>query len=135
MTGRGKGAIEDYFDHAPELEDALDAKNKTEIKADTMRSVLPQGGASFTRQQAAKGLGHAVWCGRQIVSDKPFAVLLPDVIVRSKRSCLAQLMDHYEDGRNLLSVEDVPREEVSKYGVIAPKGEAKGSVIEMSGMV
>lgn len=135
VTGRGKGAIEDYFDHAPELEQALDAKKKTEIKADTMRSVLPQGGASFTRQQEAKGLGHAVWCARQIVGDRPFAVLLPDVIVRSERSCLAQLMDHYEAGRNLLSVEEVPQEEVSKYGVIAPKGEASGPVIEMSGMV
>ena len=135
MTGRGKGAIEDHFDHAPELERALDAKKKDAIKADTMRSVLPQGGASFTRQQEAKGLGHAVWCARQVVGDRPFAVLLPDVIVRSERSCLAQLMDHYEDGRNLLSVEDVPREEVSKYGVIAPKGGASGRLIEMSGMV
>ena len=135
VTGRGKGAIEDYFDHAPELEQALDAKKKDAIKADTMRSVLPQGGASFTRQQEAKGLGHAVWCARQVVGDRPFAVLLPDVIVRSERSCLAQLMDHYEEGRNLLSVEQVPREEVSKYGVIAPKGEASGRIIEMSGMV
>ena len=135
VTGRGKGAIEDYFDHAPELEQALEAKNKTAILEDTMRSVLPQGGASFTRQQEAKGLGHAVWCARQVVGDRPFAVLLPDVIVRSERACLAQLMDHYEDGRNLLSVEDVPREEVSKYGVIAPKGDAAGPVIEMSGMV
>ena len=138
VTGRGKGAIEDYFDHAPELEQALDAKGKDAIKADTMRSVLPQGGCSFTRQQEAKGLGHAVWCARDIVGDQPFAVLLPDVIVRAERSCLAQLMDHYEAGRNLLSVEEVPREEVSKYGVIAPKepkGEARGAVVEMSGMV
>lgn len=135
VTGRGKGAIEDYFDHAPELENALDAKKKAAIKEETMHSVLPQGGCSFTRQQQAKGLGHAVWCARQIVGDKPFAVLLPDVIVRGPRSCLAQLMDQYEDGRNLLSVEEVPEEEVSKYGVIAPKGDASGNVIEMSGMV
>ena len=135
VTGRGKQAIEDYFDHAPELEGALAAKNKTEILADTNASVLPQGGASFTRQQEAKGLGHAVWCARAIVGDEPFAVLLPDVIVRSERSCLAQVMDAYEDGANLLSVEEVPDDQTHKYGVIAPKGNASGRIVEMSGMI
>ena len=135
VTGRGKQAIEDYFDHAPELETALEAKNKAEILEDTNRSVLPQGGASFTRQQEAKGLGHAVWCARAIVGDEPFAVLLPDVIVRSKRSCLAQVMDAYEDGTNLLSVEEVPDDQTHKYGVIAPKGDASGRIVEMSGMI
>jgi UTP--glucose-1-phosphate uridylyltransferase len=135
VTGRGKGAIEDYFDHAPELEGALDAKGKDEIKAETMQSVLPAGGCSFTRQQEAKGLGHAVWCARQIVGDEPFAVLLPDVIVRAQRSCLAQVMDHYREGANLVAVEEVPRAEVSKYGIVAPKGSTDGPLIEMSGMV
>ena len=135
VTGRGKQAIEDYFDHAPELEQALDAKKKDAIKAETMHSVLPAGGASFTRQQEAKGLGHAVWCARDVVGDKPFAVLLPDVIVRSKRSCLAQMMEGYEAGTNLLSVEEVPEDQTHKYGVIAPKGDASGARIEMTGMV
>ncbi|MBB4657904.1 UTP--glucose-1-phosphate uridylyltransferase GalU [Parvularcula dongshanensis] len=135
VTGRAKHEIEDYFDHNPELEQALQKKNKTAIYEDTMTSVLPAGGCSFTRQQEAKGLGHAVWCARDIVGDNPFAVLLPDVIVRAKRGCLAQMMDAYEDGANLVAVEEVPDDQVDKYGIIAPKGDAQGSKIEMSGMV
>ncbi|WP_031551389.1 UTP--glucose-1-phosphate uridylyltransferase GalU [Parvularcula oceani] len=135
VTGRNKHEIEDYFDLNPELEQALQAKNKTAIYEDTMSSVLPAGGASFTRQQEAKGLGHAVWCARDIIGDKPFAVLLPDVIVRSKRSCLAQVMDRYQDGANLIAVEPVPEDQVNKYGIIEPKGDASGELIEMSGMI
>lgn len=135
VTGRGKGAIEDYFDHAVELETALQAKNKDAIYAETMTSLLPAGGASFTRQQAPLGLGHAIWCARDIIGHEPFAILLPDVIVRGKRGCLAQMMDHYHAGANIIAVEEVPRDEVNKYGIIAPKAEATGPLIEMSGMV
>ena len=135
VTGRGKGAIEDYFDHAVELETSLKAKNKEAIYQETMTSLLPAGGASFTRQQAPLGLGHAVWCARDIVGDEPFAVILPDVIVRGERGCLAQMVDQYEAGSNVIAVEEVPRDEVNKYGIIAPKGTGDGPRIEMAGMV
>jgi UTP--glucose-1-phosphate uridylyltransferase len=135
VTGRGKGAIEDYFDHAVELEQALEAKNKKEILDETMHSVLPAGAASFTRQQAPLGLGHAIWCARDIVGREPFAILLPDVIIKGEPGCLAQMTERYEAGTNVIAVEPVPENEVNKYGIIAPKGAADGDLIEMSGMV
>jgi UTP--glucose-1-phosphate uridylyltransferase len=135
VTGRGKSAIEDYFDRAPELEDALTAKNKTTILDETMTSVLPAGGCSFTRQQEAKGLGHAVWCAREIVGEAPFAVLLPDVIIRGKKGCTAQMLERYEPGSNLIAVEEVPEDQVDKYGIVTPKGDATGAMGEIQGMV
>ncbi len=140
ITGRNKGAIEDYFDEAFELEAALDRKNKTEIAEELKRLRPKEGTMSFVRQQAARGLGHAVWCARDIVGDAPFAVLLPDVIIKGKPGCLAQMMDAYADvGGNIIAVDEVPEEEVSKYGVIAPVkdkgGDLDGPLIAMSGMV
>lgn len=135
VTGRGKGAIEDYFDHAVELEDALKSKNKTEIYEEVMTSLIPAGGASFTRQQAPKGLGHAIWCARDIIGDEPFAILLPDVIIQGAPGCTKQMVEAYEPGSNIIAVEEVPADEVNKYGIIAPKGDASGRTIEMSGMV
>ncbi|MEM9233163.1 MAG: UTP--glucose-1-phosphate uridylyltransferase GalU [Pseudomonadota bacterium] len=135
VTGRGKGAIEDYFDHAVELEDALQSKKKTEIYEETMTSLLPAGAASFTRQQAPKGLGHAIWCARDIIGDDPFAILLPDVIIKGQPGCLRQMVDDYQPGTNVIAVEEVPRNEVNKYGIIAPRGDVSGTTIEMSGMV
>jgi UTP--glucose-1-phosphate uridylyltransferase len=135
VTGRGKSAIEDYFDHQVELEQALEKKNKTEILNTTMESVMEAGRTSFTRQQKALGLGHAVWCARDIVGNEPFAVLLPDVIIKGRPKALKEMMDRYEDGANLLAVEEVPKDETNKYGVIAPKGDWKNGAVEMSGMV
>ena len=139
ITGRQKSAIENYFDSAYELEDALQRKKKTTI-FDELKSMQPrEGSMSFVRQQAAKGLGHAVWCARDIVGDQPFAVLLPDVLVQSKRSCLAQMMDAYQDvGGNIIAVDAVPEDKVSSYGVIKPKaGEdyRDKQLIQMDGMV
>jgi len=136
ITGRNKGAIEDYFDEAYELEQALITKKKTEL-ADELKAMRPrEGTVSFVRQMSARGLGHAVWCARDIVGDQPFAVLLPDVIVKSETSCLKQMMDAYNEvGGNIIAVDEVPEEDVSKYGVIAPKGDMNGPLIEMSGMV
>lgn len=136
ITGRNKGAIEDYFDEAFELEQALIIKNKPAL-ADELKRLRPrEGSVSFIRQQAARGLGHAVWCARDIVGDQPFAVLLPDVIVKSETGCLKQMMDVYTGvGGNIIAVDEVPEAEVSKYGVIAPKGQMDGPLIEMSGMV
>lgn len=137
ITGRGKGAIEDYFDMSFELETNLRAKaSKAEILAEVEKTRLPAGGASFTRQQEALGLGHAIWCARDIVGDEPFAILLPDVIVKAEKSCLAQMVEAYgKTGGNIIAVDPVPEERVSSYGVIAPKGERDGRLIQMSGMV
>lgn len=136
VTGRGKGAIEDYFDHAFELEAGLSAKKKAAI-LDSVVSVIPKAGAlSYTRQQQPLGLGHAVWCARDIVGDEPFAVSLPDVVIAGEKGCLAEMVSHYANvGGNIIAVENVAREDTGKYGIVAPKGDAAGALFEMSGMV
>lgn len=136
ITGRNKGSIEDYFDEAYELEAALERKGKA-VLADELKRLRPREGTmSFIRQQSARGLGHAVWCARDIVGDEPFAVLLPDVIVKSETGCLKQMMDVYANvGGNMIAVDEVPEADVSQYGVIAPKGDMDGPLIAMSGMV
>ncbi|MEQ1929328.1 MAG: UTP--glucose-1-phosphate uridylyltransferase GalU [Parvularculaceae bacterium] len=135
VTGRGKSAIEDYFDHAFELEATLRAKNKKDL-LDAATAAIPAAGAAiYTRQQAPLGLGHAVWCAREIIGDEPFAVSLPDEIAPARPGFLKQMIEAYASvGGNLVAVEEVAREETSKYGVIAPKAR-KGALIEMSGMV
>jgi len=135
VTGRNKGAIEDYFDRAYELEYSLQAKGKTDIY-DALDADTPEAGTmSFVRQQSAKGLGHAIWCARDVIGDDPFAILLPDVLVKAKKSCLAQMVEAYNQvGGNIIAVDAVPEERVSSYGVIAPKSR-DGRLIEMSGMV
>lgn len=138
VTGRNKGAIEDYFDRAYELEATLRDKNKTDI-LDKLTSELPAAGStSFVRQQSPLGLGHAIWCARDVIGHEPFAILLPDVLVKSEESCLAQMVRAYEKvGGNIIAVDPVPIERVSSYGVIAPKAgsDADADLIEMSGMV
>ena len=96
VTGRGKSAIEDYFDHAFELETTLRTKAKTDILADIEKTIPRAGDLSYTRQQAPLGLGHAVWCARAIVGDEPFAVSLPDEIVPSRPGFLKQMVEAYE---------------------------------------
>jgi UTP--glucose-1-phosphate uridylyltransferase len=137
VTGRNKGAIEDYFDHAYELEDSLQKKKKDDLLG-VLDSFRPDAGVtSFTRQQAPKGLGHAVWCARDIVGDEPFAVLLPDVIVKGEPSCLAQMVAAHEKvGGNIIAVDEVPLEDVNKYGIVAPVGQPDaGGLVKMTGMV
>ena len=135
VTGRNKGAIEDYFDISYELEESLKKKNKTAILEQVQQTVMPAGTASFVRQQSPLGLGHAIWCARDIVGNEPFAVLLPDVIVKGKPSCLAQMVKAYDEvGGNIVAVDPVPMERVSSYGVIAPESR-DGRLIKMSGMV
>ncbi|MDG2528030.1 UTP--glucose-1-phosphate uridylyltransferase GalU [Caulobacter endophyticus] len=136
VTGRSKGAIEDYFDHQIELEMQLEAKGKLEILKQ-LRDELPKPGEmSFVRQMAPLGLGHAVWCARDIIGDEPFAVLLPDVIVDSPKSALRQLIEVYDQvgGGNIIGVEEVPESETHKYGVVAPS-KVEGRLATMSGMV
>lgn len=135
ITGRAKGAIEEYFDHAFELEATLKAKGKTDILNAVLETVPVAGTVSYTRQQAPLGLGHAVWCARHLVGDEPFAVSLPDEIVPHQPGFLKQLVEaHDHVGGNVVAVEEVPETEVSKYGVISPVTR-NGNLIEMSGMV
>ena len=133
VTGRNKGAIEDYFDHAYELEVSLRDKNKTALLNDVKAMIRPAGSMSFVRQQAALGLGHAVWCARDIVGDEPFAVMLPDMLMMAKPSCLAQMVEAYNKvGGNLIAVE--PTDTPEQYGVIDPESR-DGRLIKMKGMV
>ena len=138
VTGRNKGAIEDYFDRAYELEATLRDKNKNDLLAKITSEVPEAGTTSFVRQQSPLGLGHAIWCARDVIGDEPFAILLPDVLVKAAPSCLAQMVDAYNQvGGNIIAVDPVPMERVSSYGVIAPKSgnSNDGPLIEMAGMV
>jgi UTP--glucose-1-phosphate uridylyltransferase len=136
ITGRNKAAIEDYFDHASELEASLRQKGKVDLLAELEAGLLPAGAASFVRQQVPHGLGHAVWCARDVVGHEPFAVLLPDVLIKAKQGCLQQMVAAYNDiGGNLIAVDPVPEADVSKFGVIDPAGDASGRLTRMRGMV
>ena len=138
VTGRNKAVIEDHFDMSYELEDTLQKRGKKK-EYDALMADLPAAGAtSFTRQQAPLGLGHAVWCARDIIGDEPFAVLLPDMITlpgaRGGR-CLAQCIEAYEkhDG-NIIAVEEVPPQDTHMYGIVSV-GQEFGHTFEISGMV
>lgn len=120
VTGRGKGAIEDHFDLAYELEATLKARGKT-AEIEILKASRPNfGAASFVRQQEPLGLGHAVWCAREIVGDEPFALGLPDMLIHGKLGCFAQMIETYnKHGGNVVAVEEVPHEHVNRYGVVA----------------
>src|ERR1700726_893177 len=121
VTGRNKGVIEDHFDRQFELELTLTERNRrTELEL-LARDLPGPGQTSFTRQQQPLGLGHAVWCARELVGEEPFALLLPDVLVQHERSCLAQMMDaasELGERANIVAVEEVPAERVDQYGVV-----------------
>ena len=136
VTGRNKGVIEDHFDKQYELESTLRKRGKSD-ELDMLELDLPGAGqTSFTRQQEPKGLGHAVWCARAIVGDEPFALLLPDMVMHAKPGCLRQMMDVYEDrsGGNVIAVEEVPWEQVHRYGVVAAS-DWKGNAFSIGAMV
>ncbi|HWG92323.1 MAG TPA: UTP--glucose-1-phosphate uridylyltransferase GalU [Candidatus Thermoplasmatota archaeon] len=120
ITGRGKRAIEDYFDHTLELEHLLERKgDKTQLEA--MRRIADMAEIHYVRQKEQKGLGHAIACARNYIGDEPFAVLLGDDIVVSEVPCTKQLMRHYHrHGRSVLGVETVPPEKVESYGIVSP---------------
>lgn len=136
VTGRGKTAMEDYFDHHVELEATLKAKGKTGLLDQLLADLPREGEISYVRQMEPKGLGHAVWCARDIIGDEPFAVLLPDVIVDAEPSCLAQAVGAYErTGGNVVVVEEVPPAEAHKYGIVAPGEQVGAGLSRMTGMV
>lgn len=135
VTGRNKAIIEDYFDAQPELLDTLALCGKHEQRAALDRLLPAAGATSFTRQQAPLGLGHAVWCARDIVGNEPFALLLPDMVSYGKRGCLAGTMDLYEKvGGNVIAVEQCDLLETNKYGIVG-KGSSSGTGFQITAMV
>ncbi len=136
VTGRNKGVIEDHFDRQVELEDILRAKGKHK-EIEQLAELLPgPGQTSFTRQQEPKGLGHAVWCARELVGNEPFALLLPDMLTQANGdSCLKQMINGYnEKGGNIIGVEEVASEETDQYGVVSI-GEGEDKCWPITGMV
>jgi UTP--glucose-1-phosphate uridylyltransferase len=135
VTGRGKSAIEDHFDHSWELQATLAERGKNVLLED-LRSLLRRPGEIvYTRQQEPLGLGHAVWCARHLVGDEPFAVLLADDLILAETPCLAQMVDAYQEtGGNLVAVVDVPREETNRYGILDVARD-DGRLAEAKGLV
>lgn len=127
VTSRGKSALEDYFDRAPELENALDDKGKTEL-ADILDSTnMPSGAIAYVRQNTPLGLGHAVWCARRLIGDEPFVVILPDDVIAADTPCLAQMVARYEEtGGAMVAAMEVPREKTSAYGILEVGDDDRG---------
>jgi len=125
VTGRGKGAIEDHFDSQFELESTLAGRGK-KAELEQLKADLPRAGqTSFTRQQAPHGLGHAVWCAREIVGDEPFALLLPDMLHFGPRPCLAEMIEAYAaHGGNHIAVSPVPEDQTHLYGIVGVEDRA-----------
>lgn len=119
VTSRGKGALEDYFDRAPELEASLKAKGKTDLLEILQATNMASGQIASVRQSEALGLGHAVWCARNLIGDEPFAVLLPDDVIAAEKPCLQQMIEAYaETGGNMVAAMEVPADKTSSYGVL-----------------
>ncbi|MEK5520435.1 UTP--glucose-1-phosphate uridylyltransferase GalU [Heyndrickxia sp. FSL W8-0423] len=120
VTGKGKRAIEDHFDNAPELEQNLKEKGKLEL-LETVQYSSKLANIHYIRQKEPKGLGHAVWCARNFIGDEPFAVLLGDDIIESHTPCLRQLINQYEETySSIIGVQEVPDHETHRYGIIDP---------------
>jgi UTP--glucose-1-phosphate uridylyltransferase len=136
VTGRNKHVIADHFDRAYELEDTLRSRNKTEALTLLEKLRPAAGSTSFTRQQDPLGLGHAIWCARDIIGPEPFAILLPDVIIKSETSCLKQMVDVYsKTGGNVIAVEEVPEDQTHQYGIVEISEKLSERAGKISGMV
>lgn len=135
VTGRNKQVMEDHFDHAYELEKILQEKGKEEALEISRSMLLDEGRISYVRQMRPLGLGHAIWCARKLVNGHPFAVALPDDLIKGKPGALKQMVKAYEElGGNIIATMNVAKEDTSKYGVITP-GARKNNVIEVKGLV
>lgn len=135
VTGRNKGVIEDYFDVQYELYNTLAERRKDDELSRLQRIQPAPGTTSFTRQQVPLGLGHAVWCARDLVGNEPFALLLPDMIMQAKRGCMKEMVELYEEtGANIIAVQECDPAETHKYGIVG-KGKAASSGFELTGMV
>ena len=121
VTSRGKSALEDYFDSAPELESQLKKKGKTDLLEELKQTSMESGAIAYIRQQQPRGLGHAVWCARRLVADEPFAVILPDDVIAAEKPCLKQMVEAYEEhghGGCMVAAMEVPHEKTSSYGIL-----------------
>ena len=136
VTGPNKSVIKEHFAQHPELEQVLAARGKTAELAELARSLLPPGSAHSVIQEEPLGLGHAVWCARELVGAEPFALLLPDVLVQTQgKNCLAQMLDIYDQhGANIIAVYPVPEDQVQSYGVVA-LGKRDGDVSRIDSLV
>ncbi|WP_068317666.1 UTP--glucose-1-phosphate uridylyltransferase GalU [Polycladidibacter hongkongensis] len=136
VTGRNKHVIEDHFDIAYELEETLRGRDKQEAIA-LLDKIRPGAGTtSFTRQQAPLGLGHAIWCARDIIGRDPFAILLPDMLMKAQKGCLSQMVEAYNThGGNVISVQEVPEDQTHNYGIIERGAIAADGSFPITGMV
>jgi UTP--glucose-1-phosphate uridylyltransferase len=137
VTGRNKSVIEDHFDRQFELELTLTERGKTAELELLSDDLPPPGTVSFTRQQSPLGLGHAVWCARELVGNEPFALLLPDVLVQNPKTCLEQMIDAaggLDAKANIIAVEEIPPANVESYGVVGI-GKKHGKAFEITKMV
>jgi UTP--glucose-1-phosphate uridylyltransferase len=135
VTSRGKGALEDYFDHAHELEATLKRSGKDDLLEVLKTTNMDSGAIAYIRQHKALGLGHAVWCARRLVGNEPFAVILPDDVIAAEKPCLQQMVEAYaETGGNMVAAMEVPPEKASFYGVLDIKDDM-GSLVSVKGMV
>ncbi len=135
VTSRGKGALEDYFDSAPQLEQSLKQKNKQELLRVLRDSTMDSGEIVYVRQRDALGLGHAVWCARRLIEDEPFAVILTDDVIDSDKPCLKQMVEaHEQTGGNIVAAMEVPPSKASAYGLLDVK-EDMGALVSVKGMV
>ena len=133
VTGRGKSAIENYFDHSIELESNLKDKDNLENLNLIQKTVLKPGSVSFVRQQRPLGLGHAVWCARNFISDEPVAVILADDLIEANPGCMKQMIENW-DGGNMVATMNVEDKDTSSYGIITP-GKIIRDKIEVRGIV
>lgn len=135
VTSRGKGALEDYFDHSPQLENELRKKGKQDLLDILKTTNMDSGAIAYMRQHKALGLGHAVWCARRLIGNEPFAVILPDDVIAAEKPCLQQMVEAYEDiGGNMVAAMEVPPAKASSYGVLDVQ-EDMGSMVSVRGMV
>ena len=138
VTGRGKTAIEDHFDYSADLHHALISRDKHDLWNLLEPTMMPAGQVAYTRQPEPLGLGHAVWCARDLIRDEPFAVLLADDLILSAEPCLKQMVEvHAQVGGNMVAVMDVPSEHTNRYGIVDPKPGAGSDprLVEVKGLV
>ena len=135
VTAKGKGALEDYFDAAPELEKVLRKKKNVDLLKQLKSTNMDSGAIAYIRQREALGLGHAVWCARRLISNEPFAVILPDDVIAAEKPCLQQMTEQYnETGGNIVAAMEVAPEQTSLYGILDPK-EDMGRIVSVKDMI
>ncbi len=135
VTGRYKNMLQEHFDFLPELESVLESRDKQDALEKVRSSEIPAGKLFTTRQPKALGLGHAIWCAKELVGDDPFAVILPDDVWLAEKPCLAQMVDAYNElGGNLIAVEDVSKEDTARYGILDIEKDS-GKTVSVKGFV